>query len=142
MAESVDPWRLDDFVRAHSSLSERTLAAYHSDVRLFSEWVERSRISSPDAVTRTVVRRYVAFLSTREFARRSIARKAAALRRYFTWAVIEDAGRAGGGVAVFFEDVPAAEHDVVETDQTDEVLDLGRAVLGALAEADRAHLRE
>jgi site-specific recombinase XerD len=91
MAESVDPWRLDDFVRAHSSLSERTLAAYHSDVRLFAEWVERSGISSPDAVSRTVVRRYVAFLSTREFARRSIARKAAALRRYFSWAVIEGA---------------------------------------------------
>ena len=91
MAESADPWRLDDFARAHSSLSERTLAAYRSDVRLFGEWVERSGISSPDAVNRTVVRRYVAFLSTREFARRSIARKAAALRRYFTWAVIEGA---------------------------------------------------
>ena len=91
MAESADPWRLDDFVRAHSSLSDRTLAAYQTDVRLFAEWVERSGISSPDAVTRTVVRRYVAFLSTREFARRSIARKAAALRRYFTWAVVEGA---------------------------------------------------
>ena len=32
---------------------------------------------------RTAVRRYVAYLTTREFARRSIARKAAALRRYF-----------------------------------------------------------
>jgi integrase/recombinase XerC len=33
------------------------------------------------------VRRYVAHLSTRQFARRSIARKAAALRRYFGWAM-------------------------------------------------------
>jgi integrase/recombinase XerC len=35
------------------------------------------------------VRRYVASLSTREFARRSMARKAAALRRYFGWLVAE-----------------------------------------------------
>lgn len=89
MAESSDPWCLDAFVRAHSALSERTLAAYASDVRLFAEWVERSGIVSPDAATRTTVRRYVAFLSTRELARRSIARKAAALRRYYRWAIAE-----------------------------------------------------
>jgi site-specific recombinase XerD len=114
MAESADPWRLDDFVRAHSSLSERTLAAYHSDVRLFAEWVERSGISAPGAVNRTVVRRYVAFLSTREFARRSIARKAAALRRYFSWAVIE------GTVAV---DPTIGLHVVAGTGRLPRVLD-------------------
>ena len=47
----------------------------------------RSGIVDPAGVTRTAVRRYVAYLTTREFARRSIARKAAALRRYFRWAV-------------------------------------------------------
>ena len=82
-------WCLGDFVRAHTSLSERTLAAYETDVRLFAEWVSRSHIDSPDQVTRTLVRRYVASLSTRELARRSIARKAAALRRYFRWAIAE-----------------------------------------------------
>lgn len=89
MAEARDPWRLDRFVRAHSSLSERTLAAYRTDVRLFADWVERSGVTSPEGVNRTLVRRYVANLSTRELARRSIARKAAALRRYFGWAVAE-----------------------------------------------------
>lgn len=84
-----DPWRLGDFVRAHPSLSARTLAAYETDVRLFADWVARSHVESPGGVTRTLVRRYVAFLSTRELARRSIARKAAALRRYFGWAVAE-----------------------------------------------------
>ena len=34
-----------------------------------------------------MLRRYVAYLTTREFAKRSIARKAAALRRYFRWSV-------------------------------------------------------
>jgi site-specific recombinase XerD len=88
-ADHDDPWRLVGFVRAHSSLSAHTLSAYSSDVRLFAEWVARSGVTSPDGVTRTLVRRYVAFLSTREFARRSIARKAASIRRYFVWAVAE-----------------------------------------------------
>jgi site-specific recombinase XerD len=84
-----DCWRLDSFARSHSSLSERTLLAYTTDVRLFAEWVARSNVDEPFGVTRTLVRRYVANLSTREFARRSIARKAAALRRYFGWALAE-----------------------------------------------------
>ena len=88
-ADHDDAWMLELFVRAHSSLSAHTLSAYSSDVRLFAEWVARSGINSPDGVTRTLVRRYVAYLSTREFARRSIARKAASIRRYFEWAVAE-----------------------------------------------------
>jgi integrase/recombinase XerC len=91
MAEPDDPWRLGDFVRAHSSLSERTLAAYSTDVRLFADWVARSGVTEPSGVSRTAVRRYVAHLSTRELARRSIARKAAAIRRYFRWAIGEGA---------------------------------------------------
>lgn len=89
MAAEHDPWRLDDFVNAQTSLSDHTLAAYRTDVRLFAEWVERLQIDAPIDVTRTTVRRYIAALSTREFARSSIARKAASLRRYFAWALSE-----------------------------------------------------
>lgn len=87
MSGGADAWRLDDFERSHTSLSARTLAAYGSDLRLFVEWVGRSSVESPAKVTRTLVRRYVAALSTRQFARRTIARKVAALRRYFAWAI-------------------------------------------------------
>lgn len=80
-------WQLDAFAAAHTSLSDRTREAYTADVRLFAEWMTRLHVESPARVTRTHLRRYVANLSTREFARRSIARKAAALRRYFGWAV-------------------------------------------------------
>lgn len=89
MSAEPGPWRVDDFVRAQTSLAENTLAAYGTDVRLFADWVSRLRIDDPSGVTRTVVRRYVAALSTRDYARRSIARKAASLRRYFAWAVAE-----------------------------------------------------
>jgi site-specific recombinase XerD len=87
---SVEPqWCLHEFALAHSSLADRTILAYLTDVRLFVDWVGRLRVDEPSAVTRTMVRRYVASLSTREFARRSIARKAASLRRYFAWLAAE-----------------------------------------------------
>jgi len=82
-----DPWQLGEFVGSHTSLSERTLSAYETDIRLFAEWAARSNVDSPSQVNRRLVRRYVAALSTRDFARRSIARKAAAMRRYFGWAL-------------------------------------------------------
>jgi integrase/recombinase XerC len=80
-------WSLDVFARSLSSLSARTVEAYVSDVQLFADWTTRSGAHEPSSITRTMVRRYVAFLTTRQFARRSIARKAAALRRYFRWAL-------------------------------------------------------
>lgn len=89
MTAGPDAWRLGAFERSHTALSERTVVAYVTDVRLFAEWVARLSIDEPAGVTRTVVRRYIASLSTREYARRSIARKAAALRRYFGWLVAE-----------------------------------------------------
>lgn len=89
MAE-YERWQLGDFQRSQTSLSARTLSAYEADLRLFADWVARSSVDSPAGVTRTLVRRYVAALSTREYARRSIARKVAALRRYFAWAIEED----------------------------------------------------
>lgn len=89
VAAERDPWRLDVFVRDQTSLSANTIAAYRSDVALFVEWVGRLQITSPRDVTRITVRRYIASLSTREYARRSIARKAASLRRYFAWALVE-----------------------------------------------------
>ena len=55
---------------------------------------------------------------------------------------LEDAGRARGGVAVVFEDVPAAKDDVVEIGERDELLDLRRAAFGAFPETDGAHLRQ
>jgi hypothetical protein len=58
----------------------------------------------------------------------------------FELRVLEHAGRPGRGVAVFLEDVPPAEHDVVEARQRCKLADLRRPALGALAEANRAHL--
>ncbi len=55
---------------------------------------------------------------------------------------LEDSGIAGGGVHVVFEDVPSGEDEIVEAGEWNEFVDLGRAPVGALAEADRTHLGE
>ena len=80
-------WRVESFGASLTSLSAHSITAYCSDVRGFADWVARSGVAGPDAVKRTVIRRYLAYLTTREFARRSIARKTASLRRYFRWLV-------------------------------------------------------
>jgi site-specific recombinase XerD len=83
----VDSWRIDDFAAALTSLSDNTVAAYTSDVRSFAGWCARSDLLEPGMVKRATVRRYLAHLTTRQFARRSIARKTAAIRRYYRWLV-------------------------------------------------------
>ncbi len=86
----MDEWRLDDFTASLTSLSTHTVDAYVGDVRRCAEWCARSAIESPAEVTRTTIRRYLAHLTTRQFARRTLARKVAAVRRYFRWAVANE----------------------------------------------------
>lgn len=83
----MDSWRIDDFAHALTSLSANTVAAYTSDVRSFAAWCARSDLLDPGSVKRATIRRYLAHLTTRQFARRSIARKTAAIRRYYRWLV-------------------------------------------------------
>ncbi|HVL07411.1 MAG TPA: tyrosine recombinase [Acidimicrobiales bacterium] len=78
-------WEQEAFVRSLSSLSANTVEAYRRDVRDFVVWAERLALAGPADVDRLVLRRYLAYLGTRRMAKRSIARKAAGLRRYFGW---------------------------------------------------------
>ena len=78
-------WQLDDFERSLVAAAPNTVAAYRVDVSQFVVWAERAGIADPSAVEPLTLRRYLAHLATRRFARRTIARKTAALRRYFDW---------------------------------------------------------
>lgn len=78
-------WQLDSFGRSLLAKSPATARAYASDLAGFARWAERGGHDSPAAVPRLVLRRYLAYLGTRRYARASIARKAAALRAYFGW---------------------------------------------------------
>lgn len=84
---AVDPaWRTIDFIASLTSASDNTKSAYASDLSSFVEWCVSADASSPASVDRLLLRRYLAHLAATGFAKRSIARKAAALRRYFGWA--------------------------------------------------------
>jgi integrase/recombinase XerC len=79
-------WHEQDFLGSLTSVAPRTLEAYAADLAGFVAWAERGGVGDPAEVDRTLLRRYVAFLSARRYAKRSIARKVSALRRYFRWA--------------------------------------------------------
>ncbi len=78
-------WELEAFSRSLGGRAPATVRAYSSDMRSFVQWAERGVASGPHDVDRLVLRRYLAFLTTRRHARTTIARKAAALRSYFAW---------------------------------------------------------
>jgi site-specific recombinase XerD len=80
-----DGWRLDAFGRSLTGVSPATATAYASDLAAFVEWAGRLGLDGPTGVERLTLRRYVAFLASRGYARRTIARRASSLRRYFHW---------------------------------------------------------
>ena len=79
------PWEIDAFHRSVGGLSPASVRAYTSDLTRFVEWASRGGAEGPADVDRMTLRRYLAFLATRRYAKASIARTAASLRSYFQW---------------------------------------------------------
>jgi len=78
-------FELDGFLRSLASDALATRQAYRRDVEAFVTWAGRAGVSDPDQVDRLLLRRYLAYLATRRYSRRTIARKVAAIRCYFAW---------------------------------------------------------
>ena len=78
-------WDPEAFSRSLGGQSPATRRAYVGDLEAFVEWAERAQVQGPAEVDRILLRRYLAFLTTRRYARATVARKAAALRCYFAW---------------------------------------------------------
>lgn len=79
-------WDLDEWLDSLVRVADSTRAVYARDMAAAAEWLERVGADGPHRVTRLNLRRYLASLDTRGYARRTIARKASVLRRYFGWA--------------------------------------------------------
>lgn len=75
------------YVSEQRGLSENTVAAYERDLAQFFDYCSRASIGSVADVDRRAARRYLAFLDTRGYARRSIARKTSSVRAFYTYAV-------------------------------------------------------
>jgi site-specific recombinase XerD len=78
-------WQQDEFLRSLTAASANTVAAYRRDLDAFREWAERGGVSEPASVDRLLLRRYLAYVGTSGLSRRTAARRASALRRYFGW---------------------------------------------------------
>lgn len=91
-ANALREWRLDEFIGSLTSASDNTRLAYETDLGQFAAWASENGAKKPTTVTRTIVKQYVAHLTRSDHAKRTVARKLAALRRYFGWLVRESAG--------------------------------------------------
>ena len=78
-------WEIEAYRRSVAGLSPDTVRAYASDVQRFADWAGRGGADGPGDVDRITLRRYLAFLATRRYAKASISRTAASLRSYFGW---------------------------------------------------------
>ncbi len=78
--------RLDD----QRGLSPNTIAAYRRDLGQFFDFCDRNGVHSIGDVERRHARRYLAFLDTRGYSKRSVARKASAVTAFYN-----DSGRRG-----------------------------------------------
>ncbi len=80
-------WATSEWEKSLTASSANTRSSYRRDVELFAEWaLETGWGDAPAAVDKGVVRDYLAVLTERGATSRTVARRIAALRRYFTWA--------------------------------------------------------
>ena len=68
----------------HRGLSPNTVAAYRRDLSQFFDYCDRCGVDSVTGIDRRRARRYLAFLDTRGYSRRSISRKASSVRAFFS----------------------------------------------------------
>src|SRR5262245_24299211 len=79
------PWHEDAFAGSLVSLADDTVSVYRRDLGAFVTWAGGLGIGGPERVDRRVLRRYLAVLDGAGYSRRTTARKASVLRRYFDW---------------------------------------------------------
>jgi integrase/recombinase XerC len=75
-------WSVESFTHSLTRASPHTRRAYEHDVQEFVTWAERGGCPTPQRLDHRVLRRYLAYLTTRGLARTTISRKAASVRSY------------------------------------------------------------
>jgi site-specific recombinase XerD len=68
-------------------LAAHTIDAYRRDLAQFFDYCDRNGLTSPSGVDRRLARRYMAFLDTMGYTKRSVARKTSSVRAFYTDAV-------------------------------------------------------
>ncbi len=77
------------YLRDARDASPHTVRSYSRDIIQFIEWLEAETLvksgQGPEKVTYLMTRRYLGYLSSREYARPSVLRKLSALKAWFKW---------------------------------------------------------
>lgn len=128
-------WQLDGFAASLTNLAPSTVAAYRSDLRDFVAWVERRQLTRPSEVDRLVLRRYLAYLTTRGDAERTVARRASSLRRYFAWLARRDVVAADPSSGLSAPSGEGRLPRVLQQDELGQLLDGGSGREGGVDES-------
>jgi site-specific recombinase XerD len=85
-------WMIVSFENSLTASAANTRAAYRRDVELFAEWAIDNDVCHGHGVplaevSKSDIRNYLAELHDRGATSRTIARRIASLRRYFTWSI-------------------------------------------------------
>ena len=83
---AMDRWEVDEWLGSLTRVAESTRSVYRRDLRAAATWLVAQDRVGPSSVTRRDLRGYLAQLDRDGYARRTTARKASVLRRYFRWA--------------------------------------------------------
>lgn len=84
----LSSWTPSLFEDSLTASAANTRAAYRRDVELFAEWLlDEDQNLAPRDVSKEIVRAYLAHLHECGATSRTVARRIAALRRYFLWAI-------------------------------------------------------
>lgn len=82
----MDDWGLGAWLDSLSGVADSTRAVYARDASAAAGWLAQAGVAGPASVDRRILRRYLAELSGKGYAARTITRKVSVLRRYFDWA--------------------------------------------------------
>lgn len=86
LSSRVAQWHCDEWIESLTRAAESTCSVYRRDANACFEWLESVGATGPGDVDRRRLRKYLAHLDASGYARRTTARKASVIRRYFDWA--------------------------------------------------------
>lgn len=90
VVDALQAWSLNIWLDSLSRVAPSTRAVYERDMRALIRWFESAGVAAPEKVTRRDLRMYLSDLHGSGYARRTTARKASVIRRYFGWACRTD----------------------------------------------------